>query len=252
MMKKVDIQLIRNATLKLNYAGKTLLVDPMLSEKNSFMSFVQPDKNLNPTINLPVDAEEVIDGVDAVLLTHAHPDHLDQKAMEMLPKNITLFAQQADRESLKAAPFTNIDFIETEARYDDITIIRTDGKHGPDQILQYLGMVSGYILKAENYPTIYIVGDCLLDDGINRIIETYKPDIIITNSGGAIFMGENRILMNEEETVAIAKKAPNAKVIAVHMESLDHCTVTRESLQKVATEAGLEIITPADGEILKL
>ena len=35
-MEKVNIQLIRNATLKLNYGGKTLLLDPMVIAQAEF------------------------------------------------------------------------------------------------------------------------------------------------------------------------------------------------------------------------
>jgi L-ascorbate metabolism protein UlaG (beta-lactamase superfamily) len=251
-MEKVNIQLIRNASLKLNYAGKTILVDPMISAKESFMSFVQSDKNLNPVIDLPISAEDVIGGVDAVLLTHAHPDHLDPKAIEILPKNIPFFAQVADKEALSKTPFQNITLVDTKSEYDGISIIRTDGKHGPDQLLEALGTVSGYILQADGFPTIYIVGDCLLDDTVEKTIENYRPDIIITNSGGAMFMGENRILMDAEETIAVAQKAPYAKVVAVHMEALDHCTVTREAMKSEAKKTGVEIMVPDNGEMVVL
>ncbi|MCT4646978.1 MAG: MBL fold metallo-hydrolase [Carboxylicivirga sp.] len=251
-MEKVNIQLIRNATLKLNYGGKTLLLDPMLSPKQSFMSFVVPDINLTPTIDMPVSVDEVVNGVDAVLLTHAHPDHLDPAAVEALPKDILFFAQIADKEPLSQMPFSNVSLINDKEMYDGISIIRTNGKHGPDELFETLGTVSGYILQAKNYPSIYIVGDCLFDDDIRRTIATYHPDIIITNSGGAKFMGTHTILMDADATVQVAKLAPNAKVIAVHMEALDHCTVTREALKNEAEKAGVQIVTPADGEIIEL
>lgn len=251
-MRKVEIQLIRNATLKLNYAGKTILVDPMLSAKHSFMSFVEQGKDLNPTLDLPVSAGEVVKGIDAVLLTHAYPDHLDPKAVEVLPKEIPFFAQVADKEAVEKMPFQQLTLVEDEAKYDEITITRTNGKHGPKELLEVLGTVSGYVLRAENNPTIYIVGDCLLDADVEQAIEKYNPDIIVTNSGGAMFMGENRILMDVQETIAVAKKAPKVKVVAVHMEVLDHCTVTRESMKAEAEKAGVEIIIPKDGETVVL
>lgn len=251
-MEKVNIQLIRNATLRLNYGGKTILLDPMLSAKKSFMSFVVPDKNLNPTVDLPVSIDQVIDGVDVVLLTHAHPDHLDPKAIEVLPKDIPFFAQVADKNALSQTPFTNITLVDSKQTFEGISITRTDGKHGPDELFQALGTVSGFILRADNYPTIYIVGDCLLDEDIEKTIATYQPDIIITNSGGALFMGDNRILMDVDETLKVAQLAPKAKVIAVHMEALDHCTVTREAMKRAAQKAGVEIIIPKDGEVIDL
>ncbi|WP_281613018.1 MBL fold metallo-hydrolase [Flammeovirga sp. SubArs3] len=249
-MNSVDIQLIRNATLKLNYGGKTLLVDPMLGEKNSMMSFVVPDQNLNPTVDLPFSKEEVIEGTDAMLLTHAHPDHIDPTAIELLNKDLPVFSQDTEEQMLKDAGFTQVTPITTSATFDGIEIERTGGKHGPEEVLDALGQVSGFVLRKSDYPTIYIIGDCLLDDEITENIKMINPDIIITNSGGAIFMGQARILMDESETVKVAQLAPNAKVIATHIESLDHCQVTRTSLTAAAAEAGVEVLIPADGEVI--
>lgn len=250
-MEKIAIQLMRNATLKIQYVDKVLLVDPMLSPKHSFMSFVEPGKDLNPTIDLPVSIEEVIEGVDAVLLTHLHPDHFDQKAIEVLAKDLPFFVQASDKEMVEKAAFTNVEAVESMVNYEQITILRTDGKHGPDKLLPTLGIVSGFVLQAENWPTLYIVGDCLWDETIEQQIEKYNPDIIITNSGGAIFMGQDRILMDEEETLKVARKAPQAQIIATHIEALDHCQVTRDTLAKAATEANVAILIPEDGETIR-
>ena len=252
-MKNVEIQVIRNATLKLRYANKTILVDPMLSPKKSFMSFVVPDQNLNPTVDLPFSIEEAIKNVDAILLTHSHPDHFDQTAMEVLNKNIPFYTQPADEELVKKANFTEVESVQSTVKYEDITITRTGGKHGPAEILEHLGEVSGFVLQAANYPTIYIIGDCIWDDEIEMNIEKSNPDIIITNSGGAIYSrGTERILMNEKETLKVAKKAPNATVIATHTEALDHCKTTRAMIITEARKENISILVPVDGEIIKL
>mgnify|MGYP006237409075 FL=1 len=185
--KPVKIQLIRNATLKIEFNGKTLLIDPSLSPKNSFMSFVQPDKNLNPTVDLTIPMDDIIKDADAVLVTHTHLDHFDEGAKKHLPKETPLFGQSSDEKVFKEALFTNVMIIDSTADFGGITIHRTGGKHGPDQMLEMLGEVSGFVLEAEGSPTIYIIGDCLLDDEIKSNIEKFNPDIIVVNSGGAVF-----------------------------------------------------------------
>lgn len=253
--EQVKIQLLRNATMKIEYAGKTFLTDPMLSPKESFMSFVVPDTNLNPTVDLPMEANEILKGTDAVLLSHAHPDHLDQVAIEVMDKALPLFHQPFDATALQQAQFTNAISVEKETEWEGIQIIRTGGKHGPESTFEMLGEVSGFVLKADKHPTIYWIGDCIWDDEIKANVEKHQPDIIITHSGGAIFMGQDRILMDAEETVKVAEAAPHAKVVAIHMESLDHCMVTRESLKQLAEKKESvkdRILIPADGETLKI
>ena len=83
------IQLIRNATMKLTYAGKTFLADPMLSAKDAMDPFAGIARN--PTVELPFQAQEVIQGADGVIISHYHPDHFDKAASDILAKELPNF-----------------------------------------------------------------------------------------------------------------------------------------------------------------
>ena len=54
---------------------------------------MRQDDNPNPIVELPIPAEEVIKGIDAVFLSHLHIDHYDNTAKELLPKSIKVFVQ---------------------------------------------------------------------------------------------------------------------------------------------------------------
>jgi L-ascorbate metabolism protein UlaG (beta-lactamase superfamily) len=249
----MDFQLIRNATIKMKYAGKTILVDPMFSPKGNFESFAGISKN--PTVDLPVSIDSILEGVDFVIVTHKHIDHFDNLAKEKLKKDIKLFCQPADKEFIKKSKFVNTEVVEWKTTFENVTITRTKGKHGSGEILTQMGEVSGFVLQAEHEPTVYIVGDSIWIEEIENVIATFNPEIIITNSGGAIMPGfeNNPIIMNEEETILLAKYATNSKVIAVHIESLDHCRVTRSSLRQKAIEHGIDqnrLIIPTDGQLV--
>lgn len=61
--------------------------------------------------------------------------------------------------------------------------------------------------------------------------------------------------MNEAQTMSLMKESRKAKVIAVHMDALDHCFTTRAILKKKAEELKIsadKLLIPEDGEIITL
>lgn len=247
----MKIQLIRNATMKINYAGQTILTDPMLSDKGGFRSFagIAP----NPTIDLPLAIEEILRGVNLTVISHLHPDHFDEAAATFLAKDMTIFCQPGDSDTLMEKGFRNVTAIETTATWAGISITRTGGKHGSGKILERLGKVSGFVLQAPGEPRVYWVGDSIWCEEVASAIATHKPDIIIAHAGGATLPGFDPIIMDCRQILTTLAAAPNAKVVAVHMESLDHCTVARDVLRRAAEDEGIaasRLLIPEDGETL--
>ena len=249
----MKIQLIRNATMKISYAGRTILTDPMLSAVGAFRSFA--GIAANPTIDLPMAAELILQGVEIAIISHLHPDHFDEAAARILPKDMPVFCQPGDPIHLQEQGFTNVTAIETTSSWQGISITRTSGKHGSGKILERMGNVSGFVLKSAGEPTVYWVGDSIWCEHVAEAIKIHHPDIIICHSGGATLPGFAPIIMDGEQTLTTLGAAPNAVVVAVHMESLDHCTVSRTMLRQIADSAGIaagRLMIPKDGETLAL
>lgn len=263
------IEFIRNATMKIEYGGKTFLTDPMFAEKETLPGFLNPNAMVNPTVDLPVSVEDIIADFDGVLLSHSHipaeevpsppSDHFDPVAIETLSKDTAIYIQPFDEAGLKRIGFTNTKTINDTMDIDGVTISRITGRHVDlDPLLPMIGESSGYILKATNSPTILWTGDTLLTEDMKSAIKDSTPDIIIAHPGKAQLPIDAEgnmatLLMGEEEIIEIAKLAPNAKIIAIHMEALDHCTTSRESLRKKASEAGIseeQLIIPVEGEVI--
>src|SRR5690606_37230531 len=93
--ERVQLQQIRNATVKITYADTTFLIDPMLSKKGTYPGFDKTYRSTlrNPLVELPMSAKEVLADVDAVIVTHTHLAHWDDAAQKLLPKDIPLFTQ---------------------------------------------------------------------------------------------------------------------------------------------------------------
>ena len=83
-------QHIRNATAKVEYAGQTFLIDPFFAKKNSMPGFAgtfNSHKRM-PLIDLPQSTQQILQGVDAVIVTHTHEDHWDKAKKKAIPKHL--------------------------------------------------------------------------------------------------------------------------------------------------------------------
>src|SRR6185295_19507060 len=99
----MNITLVRNATLILETPAGRLLVDPMLDPLGARPPIEHTANPVrNPTVELPFPAEQVVEGLDAVLVTHCHKDHLDDTAERLLPRDVPVLCQPDDEERLRA------------------------------------------------------------------------------------------------------------------------------------------------------
>ncbi len=249
----MQLQLIRNATLRLHYAGHLILIDPYLAEQHSLPSFT--GRSPNPMVALPCTPEEAIAGAELLLVSHLHTDHFDAVAQNLLPKELPLFCQPGQAEKIREKGFTAVTPLENEAVWQGISLTRTPGHHGSGEVLQMMGSVMGFVLRAPGEPTIYWAGDTIWYEPVAQVVAEVKPDIIITHSCGAVWSAaKTLIVMDDEQTVAVCAAAPQATIIAVHMEALDHATVSREQLRATADTAGIapnNLLIPADGEMIQ-
>jgi len=249
----MKIQLIRNATLRMTYAGHTFVIDPYLAPKHSLPSYA--GNSPNPLVELPVSPQAVIEGIEMVVVSHLHTDHFDQLAQEFLPKDTPILCQPGNEVKIREKGFCEVLPVTMEVCWNTITIRRTPGRHGSSEaVLRDMGKVSGFIFEAENEPTVYWTGDTIWYDEIRETISLRRPDIIITHSGGAVW-GENElIVMDAKQTVVVCKYAPESTVVAIHLEALDHCLVSRADLRKYGRKYGIrdeQLRIPEDGAELE-
>lgn len=249
------LQLIRNATLRLSYAGEILLIDPDLAPSGSRPSFT--GRSANPMVDLPLPIDVIAQSLSLILVSHLHRDHFD--AVEQLPMGTPLLCQPGDEARIAASGFTQVLPVAEALVWNRIQITRTGGQHGTGAVGRMMGAVSGFVLAAEGEPTIYWAGDTLLVPEVEACIARYRPDVIITHSAGARWPDESGerqlIVMDAAQTIAVCRAAPRSVVIATHMEALDHATVTRAGLRAAADAAGIspaQLRIPADGEIVSL
>jgi L-ascorbate metabolism protein UlaG (beta-lactamase superfamily) len=246
----MHLRLIRNATLRLELGGRHLLVDPMLDAAGARPPVEgSEDDRRNPLVELPEPAEVVVAGLDAALITHLHRDHFDATAAELLPKDLPVFCQPEDRDALAGHGFTDLRPVAGDADFEGISIVRVPARHGSGAEADALGPVSGFVLRDPDGRTLYIAGDTVLYQGVEETLAAHRPDVVVVNAGGAHFAGGGPIVMTTEEVVEVARRAPDARIVAVHLEAINHCPQTRADLhQRLHEEDLIERVTvPEDG-----
>ncbi|WP_350020047.1 MBL fold metallo-hydrolase [Priestia flexa] len=248
----MKIQQIRNATLVLTYANKTFLIDPMLADQGTYPPFpnsVRQDQR-NPLVPLPVPVTQLLN-VDAVILTHLHLDHFDETAKELLDKDIKLFVQnEADKAEVKKAGFTNIEVLTEQTKFAGIQLIKTNGEHGRGEILKLTGEVCGIVFKHEDEKTLYVAGDTVWYEGVKENLSAHQPDVIVVNGGDNQFLEGGSLVMGKEDILHVHQFAPKATIISVHMEAVNHWTLSRAKLKLFANEKQFSshLLVPEDGE----
>jgi L-ascorbate metabolism protein UlaG (beta-lactamase superfamily) len=250
---------IRSAAIKLEYAGTTFLVDPMLAPKGAYPGFpgTVNSQLRNPLVDLPMPLSEAVKA-DAVIVTHVqHYDHWDDEARRSLPRNIPIFAQsEEDAASIRKDGFTDVRVLGTRVEFHGTLLSRTDGQHGSDAMVagrgKRLGSVSGVMFERPGYKTVYVAGDTTWNRFVENAIARYHPDVMVLNACYGRLVGyDGSFIMGKEDLYRAYQALPQATVIASHMEALAHCTQSRKDLHDYIAETGMNpqrVLVPQDGE----
>lgn len=235
------LTLVRNATVVVEIAGRRVLVDPMLDDAGARPPIEQTRNQVaNPTVPLPFPAEEVVRGLDGVIVTHRHRDHLDAKGEELLPRDLPVFCQPEDEEALRELGL-DARVVGESVDWDGLSITRTPARHGSGRIAELLAPVSGFVLD-----DLYLAGDTVWYGEVEETIARHRPRVAVVNAGGAAFLEGGLIVMGADDVREVLSRVP--VVVAVHMEAINHCFLERESLRRAVPG----VLVPEDGETLEL
>lgn len=99
------------------------------------------------------------------------------------------------------------------------------------------------------------MGDTVWTPEVIRTLYLYNPEVVVMNTGFAKALNyDDGIIMGTEDVGKACQVMPNSKIITVHMDAINHCTIDRKNMRNYVNQNHLEkqVAVPDDGETLKL
>jgi L-ascorbate metabolism protein UlaG (beta-lactamase superfamily) len=181
--------------------------------------------------------------IDIVLLSHdEHEDNLDHAGrdlMETVP--VVLSTRAAARRHRKITGLGPWEDITLKGGTTNVTVTAVPAQHGPRRLRPMLGAVTGFVLEAHAWPTIYISGDNS-SVKVGRKVARRFPNIelAILHAGGAGVdrLGDALLTMDARRCAQLAHEMPGVVIVPVHFDDWAHFREPRDQFIDVFHREG--------------
>ena len=189
--------------------------------------------------------------VDAVLLSHdQHPDNLDRGGRAYLKTapivlTTTIAAARVDAPCRGLEPWDAV-------AIGGVTVTAVPAQHGPDGTEAATGPVIGFVLEADDSPTVYISGDNASLDVVAAIAERFPAiELAVLFAGAARTpLVDGFLTLTGAEAAEAAQLLGRPRVLPAHTEGWAHFSEdTADFLAAFAAAGSAELIlhsTPGD------
>jgi N-acyl-phosphatidylethanolamine-hydrolysing phospholipase D len=264
-----SFQWIGGPTYVLQLGSFRILTDPMFCLKGD-SSFIIKQHPSTGQLNAPIKrfadpAPFDTAGIDLLLISHTHPDHIDKEARHMLNKSLTAIAPATESQMMVDWGFANTTGLDWGKEMtlnkagESLRIIAVKARHAVGEELNTaLGKVNGYILEYNDGHAVYRIywtGDDVWFDGMQDLTKYGKIDLLIPDMGAVGSDGKiGRRGLNSSDCLHIITVLDPVMVIPVHHTTfsmyIEPISVLRETLDTTAYKNRLRL--PQPGSILKL
>ena len=196
------------------------------------------------------DEQKAFDRLDALLITHAHFDHIADAvslAKKYKPKSVVGCFEVC--HWLESKGVENTSAMNLGGSQDvlgmKVTMVRADHSCGitdGDQIL-YGGTAGGYVVRMPEGYTFYHAGDTALFSDMQLIAELYRPELAFLPIG-------DLFTMDPMQAARACRFLEVQRVIPIHWGTFPLLTGTPEQLGQAIGDLGArcEVVTLSPGE----
>jgi L-ascorbate metabolism protein UlaG (beta-lactamase superfamily) len=251
---------IGHATLLIEIGGKRLLTDP---------NFDPALGKFLPRVSAPGIALEALPKLDAILLTHAHADHLSFDSLDALPDDIPLFApppiarwlgKQGYNHAVAIAPGDTVDI-------DDIKICAASATHKGSRygVDRWRSAANMYLVET-NKTSVFFAGDTALTSDTTHLVDNHlistgrNLDVALLPIGHAPWWkpGFRKGHLTSSDALTLFERLKASYFIPYHWGTFNHVTSTafdaidrlRATLQNHPLHPAVKILEPGTSFVL--
>ncbi len=241
-----------HSAILLEIDGKKILIDPMLGNAASPVSFTTKRFDYK----IPIDLES-IPMVDAVILSHDHYDHLDYPSIMKLKDRVGHFytalgvGSHLQKWGVDASNITELDWWE-KAKLDNLELVATPARHFSGRGLgdRNKTLWASWVIIGEK-ERIYFSGDSGYGPHFKEIGDQYGPFDFAMMECGQYNERWEAIHMMPEQTIQASLDVQSKVMMPIHWSAfnlaLHSWTDPVERAVKAAKTHEVNIITPQIG-----
>ena len=259
----MKVTYVGHATLLLEIDGIRILTDPNF--ESSLGRFL-------PRVTAPGVALSALPSLHALVLTHAHADHLSFKSLKQLPDDIPLFAPIIIAKWLKGKGYRNATPLgpgEVATLLNDKLHIHASrathrgNRYGFDR---WRGATNMYLLET-NRESVFFAGDTALTDATHHLVEQVlwrtnrQLDVALLPIGWAPVWkpGFRRGHLTGEDALTLFEKLRARVMLPYHWGTFRHVTATaydaidrlRKQLENYSGREHVHIVEPGESLIVE-
>jgi L-ascorbate metabolism protein UlaG (beta-lactamase superfamily) len=153
---------VGHSTVLIELDGVRLLTDPVLRPRMLHLKRVGAPAKLGG-----------LSGVDAMLVSHLHYDHLDEKSLRMIGREPRVIVPVGSRDMLRSRGFAHVTELDEgdDTQVDGINVRATHVRHGGRPLFRTRVPALGYLVSGSQ--RVWFAGDTDLFDGMGSI----APDL---------------------------------------------------------------------------